>query len=102
MRKAKHLVTRLLVIALIAYATFITSWTFRLQKRLTGLETTHQKLQERHHFLKEGYLQLVRGVASNDQSFRKALAVLESDGGVDLDSPFSASITEVNLPTRGE
>jgi len=79
-----------------AYAACMTVSASRLRTELAGLQTSHRQLQEKHRQMKANYIQLIASPGTGDQAFRRLLAVLEADDGMDLLMPSGPSTTRVN------
>jgi hypothetical protein len=79
-----------------AYAAWMTFSASRLRTELAGLRASQRQLQEKHRLMKESYIHSITSPGTGDQAFRRVLALLEADEGMDLLMPSGPSTTRVN------
>jgi hypothetical protein len=92
MNKRKQLVVGLSAVMTL-YAACMTVCTIRLQTRLARMEATQEALLEQHRCMKQGLMNLAQSSDLGVQTFRKVLAVLDAEDGVDI---YSFPVIESN------
>jgi len=90
----KPLLTGVLV-ATVAYATWMTCSANRLRTELAGLKASHHQLEEKHRRLQESYIQSIANPGTKDEAFRRVATALEADDGADL-IPSGPTTTRAN------
>ena len=94
--KTRELLFTGVLLATAAYAVWMTVSASRLRTELTALEASHLRLEENHRQMRKSVIQLGVNPGTRDETFRKLLAVLEADGGADLNTSSNPGTTRVN------
>ena len=92
MKFREHLLIGVLILTA-AYAVFVAASANHLRSELASLKVSHQKLQAQHSRMKAC---LLADRGAGDEAFRRVLAVLEAEDGVELILSSSQGTTRAN------